>query len=209
LRRCVADSDFASNVSSLDEEDEDIRAEEREAFLSRWYPELWEKTLRGLRAYFRVAPLCLTREEAMAKVSRLNSANAEHFEFALHTLGMPWPQGLQGMPVSGAAGTSPRRARPALGTEPKLPISGARNVLITSALPYVNNVPHLGNLVGSVLSADVYARYCRGRGYNALYICGADEYGTTSEAKAVQEGVAPRDLCDKVDKNRRALCCAE
>lgn len=40
-----------------------------------------------------------------------------------------------------------------------LPLDGQRNVLITSALPYVNNVPHLGNIVGSVLSADVFARY--------------------------------------------------
>jgi methionyl-tRNA synthetase len=64
---------------------------------------------------------------------------------------------------------------------------GRRNVLITSALPYVNNMPHLGNLIGCVLrcgarvapgwlliapvhSADVYARFCRLRGYNALYI---------------------------------------
>ena len=39
-----------------------------------------------------------------------------------------------------------------------LPVQGARNILITSALPYVNNVPHLGNIVGSVLSADVFAR---------------------------------------------------
>lgn len=36
--------------------------------------------------------------------------------------------------------------------------AGERNVLITSALPYVNNVPHLGNLIGCVLSADCYAR---------------------------------------------------
>lgn len=39
-----------------------------------------------------------------------------------------------------------------------LPKKGEKNVLITSALPYVNNVPHLGNIVGSVLSADVFAR---------------------------------------------------
>lgn len=55
---------------------------------------------------------------------------------------------------------------------PVLPESGKRNIHITSALPYVNNVPHLGNLIGSVLSADVFARYCRGRGINTLYICG-------------------------------------
>lgn len=47
-----------------------------------------------------------------------------------------------------------------------------KRILITSALPYVNNVPHLGNLIGSVLSADVFARYCRGRGVNTLYVCG-------------------------------------
>jgi valyl-tRNA synthetase len=53
-----------------------------------------------------------------------------------------------------------------------LPEPGKRNILITSALPYVNNVPHLGNIIGSVLSADVFARYCRARGINTLYICG-------------------------------------
>lgn len=55
------------------------------------------------------------------------------------------------------------------------PIPGSRNVLITSALPYVNDVPHLGNIIGSVLSADVFARYCRARGLNTLYIGGTDE----------------------------------
>lgn len=39
-----------------------------------------------------------------------------------------------------------------------LPQEGKRNVLLTSALPYVNNVPHLGNIIGCVLSADVFAR---------------------------------------------------
>ncbi len=68
--------------------------------------------------------------------------------------------------------------------------------LITSALPYVNNVPHLGNLT-QVLSADVFARFCRLRGYETLYICGTDEYGTASETRAMQEGISPRELCDK------------
>ena len=67
--------------------------------------------------------------------------------------------------------------------------------LITSALPYVNNIPHLGNLT-QVLSADVFARFCRSRGYETLYICGTDEYGTASETRALQEGVTPRQLCD-------------
>lgn len=79
----------------------------------------------------------------------------------------------------------------------KLPIPGKRNVLITSALPYVNNVPHLGNIIGCVLSADVFARYCRLRGYNAVYICGTDEYGTATETKAMEEKCTPQEICDK------------
>ncbi|KAL6976566.1 methionine--tRNA ligase [Sarracenia purpurea var. burkii] len=80
---------------------------------------------------------------------------------------------------------------------PKLPIPGKRNILITSALPYVNNVPHLGNIIGCVLSADVFARYCRLRGYNAIYICGTDEYGTATETKALEENCTPQEICDK------------
>lgn len=78
-----------------------------------------------------------------------------------------------------------------------LPKENERNILITSALPYVNNVPHLGNIVGSVLSADIFARYCKARNYNTLFVCGTDEYGTATETKALEEGVTPRELCDK------------
>ena len=48
-----------------------------------------------------------------------------------------------------------------------------------------------------VLSADVFARFCRSRGYETMYICGTDEYGTASETRALQEGVTPRELCDR------------
>eukprot|EP00268_Persea_americana_P037480 TRINITY_DN3710_c0_g1_i12.p1 TRINITY_DN3710_c0_g1~~TRINITY_DN3710_c0_g1_i12.p1 ORF type:complete len:749 (+),score=126.31 TRINITY_DN3710_c0_g1_i12:1066-3312(+) len=82
-------------------------------------------------------------------------------------------------------------------TVPKAPVPGKRNILITSALPYVNNVPHLGNIIGSVLSADVFARYCRLRGYNVIYICGTDEYGTATETKALEENCTPQEICDK------------
>jgi methionyl-tRNA synthetase len=68
--------------------------------------------------------------------------------------------------------------------------------LITSALPYVNNVPHLGNLI-QVLSADAFSRFCRLRGYETLYICGTDEYGTATETKAAEEGVSPKELCGR------------
>ncbi|KAM5334315.1 methionine--tRNA ligase, cytoplasmic isoform 1-T1 [Glossophaga mutica] len=80
---------------------------------------------------------------------------------------------------------------------PVLPVAGERNVLITSALPYVNNVPHLGNIIGCVLSADVFARYSRLRQWNTLYVCGTDEYGTATETKAMEEGLTPQEICDK------------
>ena len=78
-----------------------------------------------------------------------------------------------------------------------LPIPGQENILITSALPYVNNVPHLGNLIGCVLSADTFARYCRQRGINTLFVCGTDEYGTATETRAQADHMTPREICNK------------
>ena len=71
--------------------------------------------------------------------------------------------------------------------------------LITSALPYINNIPHLGNIIGCVLSADVYVRYMRNRygDENIMYVCGTDEYGTTTEVKAHEEGLTCQEICDK------------
>lgn len=74
---------------------------------------------------------------------------------------------------------------------------GVRNIFITSALPYVNNVPHLGNLIGSLLSANIFAIYCQTAGYNVLSICGTDEYGTATETKAQTEGLTPQQITDK------------
>ncbi len=88
---------------------------------------------------------------------------------------------------------------------PPLPRPGERNVLVTSALPYVNNYPHLGNIIGAVLSADVYARYLRQRSVNVMYVCGTDEYGTATETKAQQEGLTPRQICDKYHELHREV----
>lgn len=48
-------------------------------------------------------------------------------------------------------------------------------------------------------------RYCRGRGYQTLYLCGTDEYGTATEVKAIEEGVTPRQLCDKYHAEHREV----
>ncbi|RUS85185.1 hypothetical protein EGW08_007089 [Elysia chlorotica] len=90
--------------------------------------------------------------------------------------------------------------KPKIREHPILPQPNTRNILVTSALPYVNNVPHLGNIIGCVLSADVYSRFARLRNYNVLYVCGTDEYGTATETKAMEEGVTPKEICDKFNK---------
>ncbi|HEY2667923.1 MAG TPA: methionine--tRNA ligase, partial [Actinomycetota bacterium] len=70
-----------------------------------------------------------------------------------------------------------------------------KRYLITSALPYINGVKHLGNLVGSMLPADVYARYLRQRGHEVLYICATDEHGTPAELAAQEAGLSVEDFC--------------
>ena len=65
-------------------------------------------------------------------------------------------------------------------------------ILITSALPYCNNVPHLGNIIGSTLSGDVLSRFKRLTGYDVMYICGTDDYGTTTEVKLYKRGYLVR-----------------
>jgi methionyl-tRNA synthetase len=68
-------------------------------------------------------------------------------------------------------------------------------ILITSALPYINGVKHLGNLAGSQLPADVYARYCRAAGHEVLFICATDEHGTPAELAAIEAGQTVAAYC--------------
>ncbi len=68
-------------------------------------------------------------------------------------------------------------------------------ILITSALPYINGVKHLGNLAGSMLPADVYARFQRLRGHEVLYICATDEHGTPAELAAAAAGQDVASYC--------------
>ena len=72
-----------------------------------------------------------------------------------------------------------------------------KKYLITSALPYVNGLPHLGHLVGCLLPADVYARFCRALGRDTLCICGTDEHGTPSEVGAAKENMPVEEYCKK------------
>jgi methionyl-tRNA synthetase len=70
-------------------------------------------------------------------------------------------------------------------------------VLVTSAWPYINVTPHLGNLVGSILSADVSARYYRLQGEDVLMVGGSDTHGTPIEVQAIKEKITPKELTDR------------
>ena len=67
--------------------------------------------------------------------------------------------------------------------------------LVTSAIPYINGIKHLGNLVGSQLPADLFARYQRGRGHEVMYFCATDEHGTPAELAAAKAGKPVAEYC--------------
>ena len=72
--------------------------------------------------------------------------------------------------------------------------------LITSAIPYINGIKHLGNLVGSQLPADLYARYLRQRDHEVMFICATDEHGTPAELAATESGKPVAEFCKEMHK---------
>ena len=78
--------------------------------------------------------------------------------------------------------------------------------LITSALPYINGIKHLGNLVGSMLPADVYARFQRARGNETLFICATDEHGSTTELAALESGKDVATFCAEQHIAQKKVC---
>ncbi len=72
--------------------------------------------------------------------------------------------------------------------------------LITSAIPYINGIKHLGNLIGSQLPADLFARYMRARGHEVMFICATDEHGTPAELAAAKAGQPVAEFCAEMHK---------
>ncbi|XP_068171817.1 methionine--tRNA ligase, cytoplasmic isoform X2 [Antennarius striatus] len=147
------------------------------------------KGLQGMKSYMQKQPAPQSSQCRDTQLCNSNPVEGEEGERVVSEQEMEeaafiWSKGL-------SVCTAPDRKHPIL------PQEGKRNLLVTSALPYVNNVPHLGNIIGCVLSADVFSRYSRLRGWNILYLCGTDEYGTATENKAREEGLTPQQICDK------------
>ena len=72
-----------------------------------------------------------------------------------------------------------------------------KRYLITAALPYANGPLHIGHLAGAYIPADIYVRYQRMRGRDAIWICGSDEHGVPITIRARQEGTTPQAVVDK------------
>ncbi len=77
--------------------------------------------------------------------------------------------------------------------------------LITSAIPYINGIKHLGNLIGSQLPADLFARYQRARGREVLFLCATDEHGTPAELAAAKAGLPVADYCKQMHATQSKL----
>jgi len=77
--------------------------------------------------------------------------------------------------------------------------------LVFSAWPYVNAVPHLGNLIGSILSADIAARFLRMKGAEVVFASGSDQHGTPIEVEAIKRGVDPKKMADEMHEVVREL----
>jgi len=78
-------------------------------------------------------------------------------------------------------------------------------ILITSAIPYINGIKHLGNLVGSQLPADLYARFMRGRGHEVLFLCATDEHGTPAELAAAKAGKPVEEFCAEMHAVQKGI----
>lgn len=79
-------------------------------------------------------------------------------------------------------------------------------ILITSALPYINGIKHLGNLVGSMLPADVFARFKRAQGFDVLFLCATDEHGTPAELAARAAGQTVEKYCEEQHEIQKRAC---
>ncbi|MGQ0610992.1 MAG: methionine--tRNA ligase [Paracoccaceae bacterium] len=78
-------------------------------------------------------------------------------------------------------------------------------ILITSAIPYINGIKHLGNLVGSQLPADLFARFNRAMGHEVMFICATDEHGTPAELAAAKAGKPVAEYCAEMHEVQAAI----
>jgi methionyl-tRNA synthetase len=83
-------------------------------------------------------------------------------------------------------------------------IPNEKQVLVTSALPYVNGECHIGHL-RTYVPADIYARMLRKMGYDATFISGSDTHGTPIVLSAEAQGIRPEAVVGKYHEHFRRM----
>lgn len=79
----------------------------------------------------------------------------------------------------------------------------SQRYLVTAALPYANNRPHIGHIAGVYLPADTYVRYLRMRGDDVLFVCGSDDHGVPVTISAQKEGLTPEQIVERYNAAQR------
>lgn len=67
----------------------------------------------------------------------------------------------------------------------------SKNILVAVAWPYANSDIHVGNITGSYLPADIFARYQRLAGNRVIMVSGSDAHGTPVTVRAEEVGTTP------------------
>ena len=75
-------------------------------------------------------------------------------------------------------------------------INTKKRILVTSALPYANGPIHCGHLV-EYIQTDIFVRFNRLLGEDAIYICADDTHGAPIEINASKQGITPEQLIAK------------
>ncbi len=73
-------------------------------------------------------------------------------------------------------------------------IAPSERILVSIAWPYARSSTHVGQIAGSILPGDIFARYSRLAGRSVLMVSGSDEHGTPITVDADREGISPREL---------------
>ena len=77
--------------------------------------------------------------------------------------------------------------------------------LITAALPYANNLPHVGNIIGCHLPADIFTRQLKIFDEDVIFVGGTDEHGSPIEVAAFKKGLTPKELCDRLHEQHKKI----
>ncbi|MBP3431444.1 MAG: methionine--tRNA ligase [Clostridia bacterium] len=80
-----------------------------------------------------------------------------------------------------------------------------KKILVTSALLYVNGLPHLGHVVGCWLPGDVFTRFHKTYGNDVVYVSGTDDHGTTSYISAKEAGMEPSEYIAKMNSRMKEI----